>query len=313
MISSYNEWGTLQKIVVGDASWANWPVTDPVFSQESTKTTWTETSVPTGAVPQWIINETNQDLDQLCTVLTQLGVEVVRPEPMNFQAHDGLYNYCPRDRLIVHGSTVIDPAMMYPCRDMELQCYHDIIQQAQRIIHMPRDQGMILDAANVLRLGPKHMLFLESASGNRAAYEWLCKQLPDVDIELCNFYAGVHIDSTIVALRDGLVLLNASRVSPDTVPSVFKNWDKIWVDDVVPQDFYQYPYASKWIGLNMLSIDPNTVIVDSAQTDLIQTLQQRKFAVIPMQLRHSRTLGGGFHCVTLDLVREHSADQDLTK
>ena len=97
------------------------------------------------------------------------------------------------------------------------------------------------------------------------------------------------------------------------MPSVFKNWDKIWVDDVVPQDFYQYPYASKWIGLNMLSIDPNTVIVDSAQTDLIQTLQQRKFAVIPMQLRHSRTLGGGFHCVTLDLVREHSADQDLTK
>ena len=54
----------------------------------------------------------------------------------------------------------------------------------------------------------------------------------------------------------------------------------------------------------MLSVDADTVIVDSAQTDLIQTLQQRKFTVIPMQLRHSRTLGGGFHCVTLDLERQ---------
>jgi hypothetical protein len=26
--------------------------------------------------------------------------------------------------------------------------------------------------------------------------------------------------------------------------------------------------------------------------------------VIPLELRHSRTLGGGFHCVTLDLHRE---------
>jgi len=25
--------------------------------------------------------------------------------------------------------------------------------------------------------------------------------------------------------------------------------------------------------------------------------------VIPLELRHSRTLGGGFHCVTLDLQR----------
>jgi glycine amidinotransferase len=46
------------------------------------------------------------------------------------------------------------------------------------------------------------------------------------------------------------------------------------------------------------------VIVDAAQTDLIGTLERHKFTVIPMTLRHSRTLGGGFHCVTLDLIRD---------
>jgi glycine amidinotransferase/scyllo-inosamine-4-phosphate amidinotransferase 1 len=164
------------------------------------------------------------------------------------------------------------------------------------------DQGLVLDAANVCRLND-HWLFLESASGNRAAYEWLCQNVPNIKIEACNFYSGVHIDSTIVPLREGLVLLNASRVNDDNCPAVFDNWEKIYVDDVVAQEFYQYPYASKWIALNMLSIDPQTVIVDRSQRSLIKLLESKKFTVIPLELRHSRTLGGGFHCVTLDIVR----------
>ena len=302
MISSVNEWSPLKKIVVGSATDANWPVMDPVFAKESEKTTWRESPVPRGPVSQRIIEETNEDLDVLATTLMSLGVEVSRPDPLNFQVHDGMSNYCPRDRLLVHGSTVIDTAMMYPCRDMELQCYHDIVEDAE-VIHMPRGQGLVLDAANVCRLGDS-MLFLESASGNRAAYDWLCEQFPDVTIELCNFYAGVHIDSTVVPLREGLVMLNASRVSFDTVPKVFDGWHKIWVTDVVAQDFYKYPYASKWIAMNMLVVNPHTVICDRNQTELIKTLKSYQFEVIPLELRHSRTLGGGFHCVTLDLHRE---------
>jgi scyllo-inosamine-4-phosphate amidinotransferase 1 len=303
MIHSYNEWDPLKRIIVGDATQANWPLYDPVFSEEGKKTSWTETPVPSGPVPQHIIDEANEDLQILADTLTGLGVEVVRPDPMNFQVHDGLYNYCPRDRLIVHGSTIIDPPMMYPCREMEIQCYHDILGQAERVIRMPRDQGMVLDAANILRLN-NQWLFLESASGNRAAYDWLCGEFPEINIELCNFYAGVHIDSTITILREGLVILNASRVNEDNCPSVFNKWDKIYVDEVVPQSFYQYPYASKWIALNMLAVDPSTVIVDADQTELIQTLEKRGMTVIPLRLRQSRTLGGGFHCVTLDLVRQ---------
>lgn len=304
-ISSYNEWDPLKKIVVGRADYANWPVYDPVYRKEAENSLWTESPAPSGPVESWIIEETEEDLDILCKTLGKLGVEVVRPNWMNFQVHDGLYNYCPRDRFLVHGSVIVNTAMMYPCRDMEYQCYIDIIEDASRIIHQPRDVGMVLDAANVLRLNDK-MLMLESASGNRASYEWLCQQFPEVDIELCNFYSGVHIDSTVVALREGLVLLNGSRVNDTNCPKAFENWDKIYVDDVVPQSFHNYPYASKWIALNMLVVDPHTVIVDKYQTDLIKTLEQWKFTVIPLELRHSRTLGGGFHCVTLDLWRQHA-------
>jgi scyllo-inosamine-4-phosphate amidinotransferase 1 len=304
MISSYDEYSTLKRIVVGEASHANWPVHDPVFRAEAEHTLWKETPLPQGPVPQHIIDEANEDLQGLCDILTQHGVEVVRPDVMNFQTHDGMYNYCPRDRFIVHGSTVIDPAMMYPCRDMEYQCYADILKSADRVIHMPRGAGMTLDAANVLRVSRNQWLFLESSSGNRAAYEWLCDQVPEVKIELCNFYAGVHIDSTIVALNATTFVVNGSRVNSATLPKMLQDKTVLYVNEVVPQDFYQYPYASKWIGLNMLSIDPRTVIVDAAQTDLIHTLENRLgMTVIPHTLRHSRTLGGGFHCTTLDLVR----------
>jgi len=305
MISTCNEWDQLKQVIVGSATDANWPINDPVFKLESTKTTWTETPVPRGPVPQRIIEEANEDLDLLALTLTRLGVDVIRPDPLNFQTHDGMYNYCPRDRLLIWNDTVVDPAMMYPCRDMELQCYYDIVDSAPNYLHMPRNEGMILDAANVCRLGDS-MLFLESPSGNRSAYQWLCSQFPDVEIELCNFYSGVHIDSTVVPLRKGFVLLNGSRVNESTCPRVFKDWEKIYVDEVVPQSFYHYPYASKWIGLNMLVVDPGTVICDKYQADLIVKLEQYNFTVIPLELRHSRTLGGGFHCVTLDTWRQHA-------
>jgi len=193
--------------------------------------------------------------------------------------------------------------MMYPCRNMEDVALGAVLDAAEHVRYMPTDQGMTMDAANVCRLGDR-WLFLESSSGNRKAYDWLCEQLPNIQIDLVNFYAGVHIDSTITPLRPGLVALNASRVNQVNCPQAFDGWEKIWVQDVVAQDFYQYPYASKWVGMNMLSVDENTVIIDSAQTQLIKDLERCGITSIPLMLRHSRTLGGSFHCVTLDLVRE---------
>ena len=303
MIHSYNEWDSLREVVVGRADFANWPSNDPVFSQESEKTTWRETPVPSGPVPDWIIDEANEDLDLLASTLEMCGATVHRPDIIDFQQRGGMYNYCPRDRLLIYGNTIVDPAMMYPCRDMESEALQQVIYRADTVHRMPRDAGMTLDAANVLRLN-ESMLYLQSASGNQLAYKWLKAKFPDVPIEVCNFYSGVHIDSTIVPLREGLVMVNASRVNANNLPNVFKNWQVIWVDDVVAQEFYQYPYASKWIALNMLVVDPNTVIVDKHQIKLMDTLEHFNFTVIPLELRHSRTLGGGFHCVTLDLLRQ---------
>jgi len=303
MISSKNEWDTLKKVVLGSATNANWPINDPVFTK--TVSSYTLAPTPKGPVAQWIIDETNEDLDILAAILTSAGIEVIRPTDMDFTKFDGMYNYCPRDRLLIHGSAVIDVAMMYPCRDQEIQCLQSVLNEAEIVITMPRDQGLILDAANICRLNDT-WLFLNSASGNIPAYNWLVKQLPDINIELVKFYSGVHIDSTVTPLREGLVMLNGSRIDDSNYPKVFKTWKRIYIqpDQIIPNSYYEYPYASSWIALNMLVVNPQLVIVDAAQKKLIKILEENQFDVIPLTLRHSRTLGGGFHCVTLDLIRE---------
>jgi hypothetical protein len=59
-----------------------------------------------------------------------------------------------------------------------------------------------------------------------------------------------------------------------------------WAGDVVR------PCASVWIGMNFLMLDPQTALVEERQLPLMRLLG-----------RHVRTLGGGAHCVTLDLRR----------
>ena len=62
--------------------------------------------------------------------------------------------------------------------------------------------------------------------------------------------------------------------------------------------------GSPWVGMNVFSLDPNTVLVDRRQTKLIKILESYKMTVVPFTLRHCYTHGGGIHCATLDTVRD---------
>ena len=62
--------------------------------------------------------------------------------------------------------------------------------------------------------------------------------------------------------------------------------------------------TSKYIDLNVLSIDTERVMVNAWFPELMKTLEQHKFTPIPVQHRHRRLFGGGFHCFTLDTVRD---------
>jgi glycine amidinotransferase len=101
------------------------------------------------------------------------------------------------------------------------------------------------------------------------------------------------------------MLLNPSRIkSVDQLPEVLRNWDIIWAPE--PVDIGHYPgycNSSKWVNVNLLSINPNLVIIEEHQHNLRLELEKHGIESAMLPMRHARTLGGCFHCVTLDLKR----------
>jgi glycine amidinotransferase len=68
-------------------------------------------------------------------------------------------------------------------------------------------------------------------------------------------------------------------------------------------DYLSKSIGSGWIDMNAFSVSPNLVVVDRDQTALIKLLEKEGLDVIPIKLRHAKMLGGGPHCVTLDVRR----------
>lgn len=193
--------------------------------------------------------------------------------------------------------------------------------------HRLLENEILFESACVSRMG-KDLLYLVSNTGNYKGAKWLQRIVgDDYRVHTTTAYRSSHIDSTILPLRVGLVLLNSARVNPGNCPEIFKKWDKIYFEDAAPvpedeisfqKDVRDVAYrelielgvksdlnhmSSPWAGLNVLSLDPNTVLVHDRQEKLISELKQHKMTVIPVRMRHCYTMLGGLHCSTLDTVR----------
>lgn len=336
IVNSQNEWDQLKSIIVGTAENLHYPNSDKVFALCDTLGTWEKSKQWRGYIPEHVRAETEEDLQGLVDALEKLSVTVHRPQALEFSkitvGHDwiadGFNAYNPRDSLLVIGDTVIECPMAMRSRQQEVLCYDHIRREAIRdgarwisapkprlldteifvkdkTLHIPQDEP-IFDAANVLRLG-KDLLYLVSNTGNALGGRWLQNVLgKNYTVHFChNLYAFAHIDSTITALNEEQFIVNASRVNETNLPAVLKDKDIIYVteDMIEPQNFWHYPYASAWIAINMLSVNPSTVVIEKTQTKLMDLLSSKGFDVVPVGFRHARTLGGGLHCATLDLHR----------
>lgn len=207
--------------------------------------------------------------------------------------------------------------------------YQELTEGRLEKLHKLAEKEIIFEAANTVRMG-KDILYLISSSGNVLAAKWLQSVLGDeYRVHTTrDIYRSSHIDSTILCLRPGLVLLNSTRVNSKNCPKIFDKWEKIWFDDVAPLTQSEIDVqknirdkihaelvsmgfetnletmGSPWVGMNVLSLDPETVMVDVRQTNLIKVLEKYKITPVPVRLRHPYTHGGGIHCATLDTVRE---------
>lgn len=166
---------------------------------------------------------------------------------------------------------------------------------------------MILDGAQALRLG-KDIVINVANENHRKGYEWLKRHLePEYRVHMVYRMSDNHIDSMILALRPGVFLARHEGIR-DLMPDSFKNWTYIVPPVPDAASFPRYDdedlvLTSPYIDLNVLSMSPDHVLVNQDCTGLIDTLERANFDVTPVQHRHRRLFGGGFHCFTLDTVR----------
>ena len=338
VVWSCNEWDQLEEVIVGNPLRARYPTAD-LSTQLAEFPDRPLEEIPQGPFPQQIIEETEEDLNAFVEVLEKLGITVRRPETWPHEAKfstmhwesEGYYNYCPRDIMLVIGDRIIETPNVIRSRALESFSYRqmmvdyfksgakwfsapkpmllDSLFEVDLDKPTPRNDEPAFDAANVLRLG-QDLIYLVSSTGNEMGGQWLQTILGDefrVHF-LKDVYYGSHIDSTFVALRPGLMLCNPARLNDDTLPEILKQWEIIYSPPIESAGRYDADYlaksiGSKWIEMNILSINPNLVVVDQGQTALIRLLEKKGLDVIPLSLRHSKMLGGGFHCITLDIRR----------
>lgn len=336
MVSVNNEWGRLREVIVGTVDNANMPTHGKDLHCINYAT---DNEIPQDEIGFWdpqVYEETYEDLENLSTLLKDVGVKVHRPTPIDTQkiVSNGYwettqyYTFCPRDTVTVIGNNILESPMSLRSRQFETDCFRDIfiekMEQGANWVAAPKPRLLdsmyqredlskitlnnnepVFDAANILRCN-NDILYLVSNTGNLKGAKWLENFLGNEyrvhTIE--NVYSYIHIDSTIALLREGLCLLNPERVNENNIPEFLKSWDKIWCPPMVDIGYHKTIRASVWIGVNLLSVDENTVIVDNRQTELIKELKKYKIDTLDCKIRHSRTLGGSFHCVTTELLRD---------
>jgi len=336
-VSTRNEYGQLKSIILGRVEGANWPTGDIFFDRMQLLSTY-KGKLQKGPINKDIIEETSEELFYVKDLLEDEGVEVFRPEFKDYTQSvmhygrlvSGMHSYSARDLLLSVGNMVIECPTPYYSRYQEFEAYDLIKQEAMkdgcRWIAAPRarmedkecvitgipakvlltERYPIFDAANILKFDDK-LLYLKTSTANQAGAEWL-QNVVGTEFEVIvwdKVYAHAHIDSTLIPLKKDMILINAPRVQNiSRLPKFLQSYRRLWVHDCVEGQFNKFPYASKWIGMNILSINEETVMIDSVQKPLIDQLENEGFKCIVAPLTHTRTLGGGHHCITCDLERE---------
>jgi len=136
-VNAWTQWGKLKTVVVGKADFSCFQPEEPAFKGKiNNKTIAAELDWPIGGKKQNIIDKANKQLDNLATILADLGIKVLRPTPINFRKEIKTPNWqvsnmfccvCPRDVMITIGNSIIEATMSKRGRFFEYLAYKDIM------------------------------------------------------------------------------------------------------------------------------------------------------------------------------------------
>jgi glycine amidinotransferase len=253
----------------------------------------------------------------------------------DWEIKSGCYALMPRDVLLVIGDQIIEAPMGWRSRYHEHVAYKDLCKEyfkkGARWVSAPRPQlsdatyveGFVapeegepmrtilaeyeplFDAADVIKCG-RDIFVAQSSCCNRFGIDWLQRHLGDDyrvhEVEVYDTHP-MHIDATFYPLAPGKLLINPERVPH--VPEMFERsgWDILVCPEPLMPESHPMYNCSRWICMNVLMLDEERVIVSRGEDTLIRALKVWGFKPIPCNFYDFETIGGGFHCASLDVRR----------
>jgi len=259
---------------------------------------------------------------------------------MDFEILSGNCNACPRDVLIVIGEEVIEAPMAQRARFFEYRAYRSLVKDYFRqgakwtaapkpfmsdALYAPNfsvkgffdpdkspaltDFEPCFDAASFVRFG-KDIFYQPDLVTNDFGAAWLQRHLgSEYRIHRIVFqdkHPPQHIDTTLVPIRPGIVLVNPERPCIDGTLQLFSqnNWEIIEAPPSIRGVEFHSPEVSNWISMNTISIDEEKVIVEEEEEPIIRLLESLGCKVITCPFGEVYKFGGGFHCCTVDIRRK---------
>lgn len=260
----------------------------------------------------------------------------------DWQVATGRASACPRDVLLVVGDEIIEAPMALRARYFEFRAYRSLIRdyfrQGARWTAAPKplmaaplyvDRGSAaaaepfdftttgpllsewepaFDAACFARCG-RDIFWQPDLVSNEFGAEWLRRHLgPRFRIHRVPFRERLptHIDTTLVPVRPGVVLVNPERPCTDDSLRLFKDngWEVVSAPCSVRSGRAPGHTVSNWISLNILMLDPRTVVVEQAEKPMMELMKKLGCEVVPCPFDAVYPFGGSFHCCTTDIRRD---------
>ena len=345
VVSSWNEWDPLQEVIVGSARGAAdigyepalLPYFPPADPGRAFRGQW---------VPAVLVDEAERQLDHFAALLDRLGITVRRPDPIDhavgartpdWEVAGGHASACPRDTLLVIGDEVIEAATAQRSRWFEFRAYRHLLTEyfrgGARWSAAPkpllRDDlyaepasypfdfshcGLLtetepaFDAACFARFG-RDIFWRPDLVSNDLGAAWLQRHLGrGFRVHRIAFREALptHIDTTLVPVRPGVVLINPSRPRTDGQLTLFteNGWRLVEAPPSVRSGPAPSRDVSNWISMNILMLDERTAVVEATEAPMIALMCSLGCEVIPCPFDRVYPFGGGFHCCTVDIRRE---------
>ena len=333
-----NEWSPLKTVIVGRAGNACFPALDPTMRAATMPLAHQEHFKPQNPFPPDIVEKAEAELDTLASILKSEGVRVYRPLDVDWLRAGGYTGAMPRDGLMAVGRTLIEALFAWPCRAKEIElAFKPILEELARdsrvqVIRRPADtfdnpikmeneddnsdseewaisnKRPAFDTADFMRFD--HVVLGQySHVTNAAGIQYVRECLPagyNLEILKISDPSAMHIDATILPLRQGLLIYHPYRVTEAELRShdVLADWD-LRPFPFVPKEAGDCPLfmTSPWLSINVLVLDGVRVIVEAQDHETIKFYESLGMRCIRCPFRHVNSIGGSFHCATVDLVR----------